>query len=175
MEWFRHPRFHSITELLAADDAGSLSVAEFDDSLWLIVSALIDSPSDCADVPDPVVDYYASRLIQWDVENGGFAQAAFNYLEWFDSAARGYERIGLPKCAELIRRAQILADSDARRFRALRRAFAPIDDVFRAFRDSKLAPLDARIHEVGWDATSLRVTFVRAHLDAFRALDRPPP
>ena len=49
--------------------------------------------------------YFATRLVEWDVCNGGFAQAAMNYLGVFEHAAAGFELLGKPAIVVLIREA----------------------------------------------------------------------
>ena len=83
------PAFESIGALMRADETGTLEDEEFDRNLWLLVSRVVRVFDNYDEFPRPVVDYYASCRMEWDVGNGGFAQAAYNMPEWFEAAASG--------------------------------------------------------------------------------------
>jgi hypothetical protein len=169
----RKSSFECLDSLLLADAASPLEEADFDDQLWLFLCQRITTPADCATWPEPVGTYFASRLLEWDVANGGFAQAAFNIPEWFDAAAMAYDRLGLPDAAALIRRAIPIVEGERTQRRALKRARATIAKVFQSFRESSLAELDWELDAVGWWATAARVAYARRHRTAFLAIDRP--
>jgi hypothetical protein len=103
---FRPPPFDSISALMEADAAGSLSDEDFDRHLaWFLGHVLPRTPADCLTIAEPVLVYWATRLVEFNVFNGGFAQAAYNVPEWFDLAAFGYDQLGRPIAAERIRQA----------------------------------------------------------------------
>jgi hypothetical protein len=172
---FRPPPFESISELMQADAAGSLADKDFDRHLGWFVGRILHSPADCAAVPQPVVTYWATRLMQFDVWNGGFAQAAYNIPEWFDLAAKGYERLGRPASAERIRRAAEMSQSEQETVSWLRRRRAQIRAVFKHFKHSSLRNLAEDLDEIGWDITEERIKLAREHREAFAQLDRLMP
>jgi hypothetical protein len=168
---FTPPPFESITALMKADAAGSLSDEELDRYLnWFLVRILQD-PVDCAGVPEPVVTYWATGMIQADVLNGGFAQAAYNIPEWFGLAAEGYSRLDRPAAAERIRQAAQLSQRELQTVSWLRRRGAQIGAIFRHFQQSSLKALDRNLYEIGWDVTEQRRQLVRENRDAFAQLD----
>jgi hypothetical protein len=159
--------FASIAELMDAYEGGEIRDEQFDDDLWLMVLPFIAAPSDRERYGDPVLAYFGSRLMQWEVGNGGFAQAAYNYPEWFETAAWGYDAIGVPRAAALIREAMPLLSEEGREttFNA-----DEIGELFEQFAESKLAQLDGRLDECGWWATQARLRYVRQNSAAFRAI-----
>jgi Domain of unknown function (DUF4375) len=171
----RPPPFETLGALLDADESGRLSDEEFDDCLWLLVCRHVGSIEDAAGLPSRVVNYYASRRVEWDVGNGGFAQAAYNMYEWFPAAAEGYTALGLPEAAALIKRAYDLAQAERRVIGKLKRRRAGISSIFKSFRESSLAELDnqlvSHLNAVGWEALTPRLTYARLHRDAFRSLE----
>jgi hypothetical protein len=160
------PPYPNTTELLAADERGEVSVELLDDVLWYFMTAR-DGPYEQPNkFPEPVRNYVASRLMEWEVGNGGFSQAAYNIPEWFDAAAKGYEAIGLSEAAQRIRQAKTLMESNTEEF--TRGPDATIEKVFSEFADSDLAALDDGLDEIGWWAIEKRVAYVRAHRSAFK-------
>ena len=98
----------TISELMQLDESGAVGDRAFDDQLWLILFDLVCSPDELIKLPEPVWVYLASRLIEWEVGNGGFPQAAFNIPEWFPLAKAAYRKLGLERAGDLIQRAEEL-------------------------------------------------------------------
>jgi len=109
--------FTNIDALLDQDEASPLERGTFDDALWVLLSGRITDPSQLDSYPHPVGVYLASRWLQWEVGNGGFAQAAYNIPEWFEMAAIGYAALGKPKAVALIKEAlrMLSSERDTRR------------------------------------------------------------
>lgn len=161
----RGPRFADLTlaEAFDAFGRGEVTEAWMDDKLWLSLCEVMPGADDVSGVPAPVLNTYASRLIQWDVGNGGFAQAAYNYRDWFPAAAAGYRALGLDAAADLIGEGSaILARLPDDAFDA-----DEIGDLFEQFAESALARLDARCDEVGWWADGPRLAYAVLHRAAF--------
>lgn len=160
---------------MRADQAGTLSDEEFDRNLWLLVCRVIQVMDDHGNLPLPVIHYYASRRMEWDVGNGGFAQAAYNMPEWFEAAARGYDAIGRADAAAHIRRALAIAKGESGVVAKLKRRGAGIGAIFKSFRDSTLSKLDAdlpdTLEKIGWWAMTDRIAYVRQNRPAFLSLD----
>ena len=160
----RH-KFVSVAALLDADERGELDASTFDDELWLLLIERISTPEDAGRFAKPVLLYYASRFVQWEVGNGGFAQAAYNIPQWFELAALGYAEFGLHGFAALIREAMTLLPTENRNatFDA-----KEIGELFERFSESKLALLDDRLDGTGWEADERRLRYVRENRQAFR-------
>jgi hypothetical protein len=156
----------TLKELMEADAKGEVSDEDFDTWLWLILCERIASVQDLAKWPEPVQTYFASRNLQWEVGNGGFAQAAMNIPEWFQEAAKGYERLGKPRCAALIQDAMRILESERSRLTA---AGATLEKAFEYFDDSPFDSIDDRLDEVGWWSDKDRIDYVRNHRAAFDA------
>ena len=164
---FEPPPYSSIAELMTADTAGRVSDEDLNRHLSWFLAYIIRSPADCETLAEPVVTYFATHIMQHDVWNGGFAQAVFNIPEWFDLAARGYERLRRPQAVERIRKAAAMSVSEADSVRWLKRRRAEIRAIFDRFSTSSLRALDAGLDEIGWDATSDRIALARRHREAF--------
>jgi len=160
------PAYPTLRELLSADSRGEVTIETLDDLLWYFLTGT-DGPHDNpAGHPAPVVHYFASKLMEFEVGNGGFAQAAYNIPEWFDMAADGYDAIGAPACAGRVRQAKNLVEQENKRFS--RGPDATIGQVFSEFAESELGKFDEGLDEIGWwDVDKKRIAYVRAHRDAF--------
>ena len=158
-------RFASIAALIDADENGQLDDSTFDDELWSLLVERISTPQEATLFARPVQLYYASRFLQWEVGNGGFAQAAYNIPEWFDLAAAGYDELGLGSFAALIREATSLVPTEVASFDATQ-----IGELFAQFAESGLASLDRRLGEIVWEADVRRIQYVRENRVAFRAV-----
>jgi Domain of unknown function (DUF4375) len=171
-ELFRPPPFDCISALMEADAAGSLSDEDFARHLgWFLGRVLPHSPADCLSIPEPVMVYWSTGLMEYNVFNGGFAQAAYNIPEWFEVAAIGYERLGRPIAADRIRQAAKLSLKEQATVSWLKRRRAEIRAIFNHFRQSTLRDLDKDLYEIGWDITQARIELARANREAFASLD----
>jgi Domain of unknown function (DUF4375) len=157
----------SIESVLDRDQRGEYASWEnFDDALWGVVSGYGDI-SRIGELPEPVRVYFATRLVEWDVGNGGFAQAAMNYLGVFENAATGFESLGKPDIAALIRAAAKVAESEQANIDEARAG--GIEGAFEYFGEGDaFDEFDERLNEVGWfENGEARLSYVRAHRDEF--------
>ena len=163
------PTFGTGADLMEADERGELSDADFDDALWLLLCERgVEIPADLDKFDEAVRVFYASRYMEWEVGNGGFAQAAYNIPDWFASAAWAYRQLGLEQAASLINRAEaLLNEGEARgqKFDAV-----DIGELFQQFAESELAKLNDLLDSAGWWANDRRLAYVRANRGAFKAL-----
>jgi hypothetical protein len=160
----------SFREIIERDQRGEYSGWEdFDDLLWSALCHAVDSPQTVIKLPEPVWVYYATRLLEGEVGNGGFAQAAMNIPEWFGLAARGNEILGKPELAAFIRGAGKLAWSEAKCLRKARDG--GLEDAFAYFREGNFEKFDRRLDEIGWWCDEERIAYVRANREAFIGLD----
>lgn len=153
----------SLDDLLEQDARDELE-KDFDTALWGLMCDRVSSLQDLYRWPEPVRVYYASRLLEWEVLNGGFAQAAMNIPEWFEEAAKGYSALGKTQCAELIRRA---AETAAREFSRMQAAKGTIETAFAYFDEGVFDEFDAQLDALGWWAEEERIDYVRRNRDAF--------
>ena len=163
--------FTTVDALFDQDEASPLEWNTFDDELWSLLCGKMTDPSEFDNCPRPVSVYMATRWLQWEVGNGGFAQAAYNGPEWFEMAAIGYADLGKPKAAALIREAlQMLSNERDTLMRKGLIDFALLDEVFRHFSESDMEALDSRIPDDEWWIDEQRVAYVRKNRDAFRGI-----
>lgn len=120
---------------------------EFDDSLWRLACEAVAADPEFKTLPEPLVVYYATRYLEWEVGNGGFAQAAMNIPQLFEVAARGHEILGKPELAAFIREAAILAKSESQRIAEAR---GTLEDAFAYFREGVFDDFDNRLDQIGW-------------------------
>ncbi|MEW6213557.1 MAG: DUF4375 domain-containing protein [Acidobacteriota bacterium] len=156
----------SIREFIDRDAREPMDNAQFDDALWLALCERVSDPESLGALPHEVGVYYATRLVEWDVGNGGFAQATMNYPEWFDLAAAGFEELGKPAVASLIREAKALVSLEAENMAKAREG--GLEGVFDYFKENAFDSLNERIEEVDFWSDDTRVAYVRQHRDAFR-------
>jgi len=164
-------QFTTIDALLDHDEASPLEWSTFDDELWMLLSDRFVDPVELENFPHAVAVYLASRWLECEVGNGGFAQAAYNIPQWFEMAAIGYAALGKPKAVALIVEAlRMLSDErDALERKGLLKA-STIHDVFRHFSESDMAALDSRIPEDEWWIDEERVAYVRKNRIDFRGI-----
>jgi hypothetical protein len=169
---FQPPPFESIGALMTADAAGSLSDDEFVRHLgWFLGRLPPHTAADCHGLPGPILVYWATGLMEYNVLNGGFAQAAYNIPDWFELAASGYERLGRPRAAERIRQAAELALTERASVSWLKRRRAEIRAIFGHFGQSALKKLDGDLDEIGWNVRTARIQLARSHRAEFAGLD----
>lgn len=152
--------------ILEQDERTPLRDDDLDDELWLALCERISTPTDTEQFQPPVGFYYASRLLQWDVCNGGFAQAACNVPEWFELAAAGYNSLGKKQTAEIIREVKDLLPGNHEAVRQLRAGEIGWEDyfgehAFAIYDELVLASND-------WMIDRERIAYVRANRDAFK-------
>lgn len=162
----------SIESVLDRDQRGEYAEwTDFDDALWGAVASRVDINA-LGDLPAPVRVYFTTRLIEWDVGNGGFAQAAMNYLGAFKHAAEGFDALGIPAIAGLIRAAEQVARSEQADIDEAREG--GIEAAFEYFAESHaFDEFDERLDEIGWfDQGEVRLDYVRAHRESFIDFER---
>jgi hypothetical protein len=145
-------KFPSVRALLDDDMASPMDWPDLDDELWFLILGFQLAPSHRANLPIEVLYYYGSRLVQWEVGNGGFLLAASGVSEWFPIAAEAYDALGYPAFSRLIRQAAKLP---------------PVEDDSGAAGQSFEA-LDAQLAEVEWEVDEQRIAYVRLHRDKFK-------
>ncbi len=133
------------------------------DALWVAACGLkIPVPTDGQ--IDPVTVYFATNVLELQVSNGGFAQAAMNVPEWFETAARSYELLDRPKLAAFVREAAEVERLERKRIDAARAG--GLEDAFAYFREETFHTFDDRLEEVGWwENDELRLAYVRTQLN----------
>lgn len=132
---------------------GSLPVAEFDDALWTFLCDRVnDREPTFGLLPITVQYYFASRYVEWEVGNGGFAQAAFNIPHLFELARLGYLALDLGAAASLIAEAQSLIAQGHAQFSDPEEA--EIGELFEEFAESALSKLNDRTSEAGGPRTA---------------------
>lgn len=160
----------TLKTLLDEDDKEQMDPEELDSELWDLLSERITSIEEAKNYPRPAVLYVASRSLQWDVGNGGFAQAAYNIPEWFPLAAEGYQELGKVSSAQLIRDAIKLLPAETTELERKGLFSATIKHVFKHFKSSQISRLDSKIVEADWYIDVERVAYVRQHRDTFRSI-----
>ncbi|MDA9865414.1 DMP19 family protein [bacterium] len=154
--------FNDLDDAFLAFDKGDVDRDMLDDALHTVLSHHIWDAPTLLKAPRPVANFHAARTIEFDVGNGGFAQAAYNNPDFFDFAAEGYRAFGLMDAAKLIDKAATMLPRERRFFSATK-----IGELFEQFQESKLSKLDANLDRVGWWAIEQRISYALTHRDAF--------
>lgn len=159
------PRTISLSDAFDAYLAGAMNIDAFDTELWFAVLDMLDKKKDRVDLlPVSVQFFYSSRYLEWEVANGGFAQAAFNIPQLFPLAREGYSVLGLTKAVKMIARAEkYIAEGEAE-FKTP--CGGDIGELFEEFLDSKLSKLKVRQDSEFW-ATEQRVAYAVKNRNAF--------
>ena len=142
---------------------------ELDDSLWLSLTDRIGDPASLAGLPEPVGVYFATRLVEWDVLNGGVAQVLINNVEWLPRALDGYRVLQLEAPTGFFAEVVTLAERNVSTIAAAREG--DVVEEFMALAESpEIAALDARLEQSADELScdGARVAYVRANRGAFR-------
>ena len=136
----------SPAEVMALDEAGELDDDALDDGLWMALLGAGVSDETLASYPAGVRMFYATRLVEWEIGNGGFSQALENARQCLEEAIAGYEMLGDHESMELLQRA--------------------------IERSKALEALDAELDGPPWGGVpwgdARRLAYVRGHRDEFR-------
>jgi Domain of unknown function (DUF4375) len=151
---------------LTVEDIASLPDAELDDWLWMRLCGVVDADSvaSVGALPEPQRAYYATRLFEWEVMNGGLHQYFFNHPEpeLLDLVLDGYRLLDLDDQATVVREVVApLAEREAELRDSLRDG--TIETFMASYVESALPDFDDRIE--AHDAK--RIRFVRSQPDAF--------
>jgi Domain of unknown function (DUF4375) len=150
---------------LRIEDIVSFPDAELDDWLWTRLCDVVDaSAASIGSLPETQRAYFATRLFEWEVMNGGLHQYFFNHPEpeLLDLVLDGYRLLGLEHQATVVRELVApLAKREASWRDSLRDG--TIETFMESYVESALPEFDDRIEE--HDAERLR--FVRSRPYAF--------
>jgi len=137
-----------------------------------IASALYERHEQFPQWPESVRLFYACYDINFQVGNGGFAQAAYNVPELLPVAQRAFERFGRKQAADLCRRAVSMLPAELREHLAKGLRDGPsIGEVFGHFRESDMAELDSNLPEEFWADDALQ-DLVQQYRKEFESVDR---
>ena len=139
-----------VSDVIATDEAAPMSDADFDDALWLALLGRISTAEDLRGFSPGVRMYFATRMVEWEIGNGGFGQVFENGIDdYFEEAMAGYRMLDDEASVGLILRAQ-----------------GPQDD------EPALDALDQELDGSPWNGVpwsdELRVQYARSHRDEFR-------
>jgi hypothetical protein len=133
----------------------------FDDALWTLTCRAVKVDPKFQSIPEPLMVYYVTRYLTWEIGNGGFAQAAMNVPHLFEPAALGYETLGRPDLSAFIREVSVVVKSEADR---IKEAAITGDDTFAYFREGTFARFDEQTKQNGWyDTDGVRLEYVKTH------------
>jgi hypothetical protein len=137
-----------------------------------IASALYERHEQFPRWPESVRLFYACYDINYQVGNGGFAQAAFNVPELLPVAQKAFEEFGRKQAADLCRRAMSMLPAELREHLAKGLKDGPsLGDVFDHFSESEMAKLDENLPAEFWADDALQ-ELVQQHRQDFESVDR---
>jgi hypothetical protein len=139
-----------------------------------IASALYERYEDLppiSDWPKAVRFFYACYDLNYQVGNGGFAQAAYNVPELFQIAAEAFEYFGHQEAAQLCRTAISMLPSELAEHLDKGLTEAPdLQDLFDHFDESAMQTLDDQTPDNFWVDARLQ-QLVEENRDDFLAMD----
>ncbi len=137
-----------------------------------IADALYERHQQFAEWPESVQLFYATYDINYQVVNGGFAQAAYNVPQLLPIAQKAFERFGREQAAERCERAVLMLSAEIRDHLAKGLRNRPsLDDVFEHFNESEMAQLDENLPREFWADDALRQLVLQHQID-FESVDR---
>jgi len=137
-----------------------------------IASALYERHHQFPQWPESVQHFYACYDINYQVGNGGFAQAAYNVPELLPLAQKAFERFGRRQAAHLCERAVTMLPAELREHLSKGLQGSPtLEDVFEHFDDSEMAQLDENLPQEFWADDALQ-QLVQEHRSDFESVDR---
>lgn len=137
-----------------------------------VASALYERHEQFSRWPESVQFFYACYDINYQVGNGGFAQAAYNIPQLLPVAKRAFEQFGREKAADLCLRAVAMLPAELQAQLAKGLKDRPsLDEVFKHFDESKMAVLDQDLPEEFWADDALQ-RLVERNRTAFESIDQ---
>jgi hypothetical protein len=118
-----------------------------------------------------VRQFYALYDFNFQVGNGGFAQAAYNVPYLFPIVLNTFENLGLEDAAAICRKALAMLPGEIKS--QIEKGIIDTDsleDVFEHFDDSELAELDEAIPDEFWADDKLQ-QLAQENQDAFLSID----
>lgn len=143
-----------------------------------IASALYERYDDMppmSDWPQSVLYFYACYDLNFQVGNGGWAQAAYNVPELFPIAEQAFQDFGLSQAAEHCRLAVSMLPAELAE--QLRKGVTDTDDlqdVFDHFDDSAMEQLDEQTPDEFWADDRLQ-QLVEENREDFLSVDSMAP
>ena len=123
-------------------------------------------------LPDAVRYFFACYDLNFQVGNGGFAQAAYNVPELFPIAMDVFRHFGCPQAAKICEQAIDLLPAElAEQIRKGLDVTESIEEVFEHFNDSEMNQLDDNIPDEFWADQKLH-QLVENHRDDFLQMDQ---
>jgi hypothetical protein len=139
-----------------------------------IASALYERHESFPHWPEPVRWFYACYDINYQVGNGGFAQAAYNVPHLLPVAQKAFEHFGSHQAADLCRRAIEKLPAELAAYHAKGLADGPtLEEVFAHFDESTMAELDQNLPDEFWADDKLQ-KLVEQNRAAFESVDSKP-
>ena len=131
-----------------------------------VASALYERHKKFAQWPESVQLFYACYDINYQVGNGGFAQAAYNVPELLPIAQKAFERFGRKRAADLCRRAVEMLPAELRvHLEKGLRDRQSIEEIFEHFDESEMTRLDKNLHKEFWADDALQELVQRNRKD----------
>ena len=161
----------SMRDVIERDKNGEFTRWEdFDDAVWGVLCNIVDfdAPDSIVALPEPVWVYFTTRLLEWEVGNGGFAQAAMNIPDWFELAAKGNEIFGKPHLAAFIRSVAEFSIAERKQIDTAREG--GLESAFAYFREGTFSQFDEQLDQIGWWCDEERVEYVCTHREQFASL-----
>jgi hypothetical protein len=144
---------------------------ELDDSVWLDLADRIGRLDEGSfdRLAAPVRAFYATRVFEWQVGNGGLYQFFLNYdhLPWFITAVLdGYTALGLEDQRQVLEREvlPVAGTSDEQQLRDSERRSPSLG--WRSVPPGERSRLNALDHRIG-EHTAIRLAMVRSRADLF--------
>lgn len=162
---------HSLVKILAGHVDAPYD-AERRGFIERIASALYERHEQFPQWPETVQLFYACYDINFQVSNGGFAQAAYNVPELLPIAQKAFERFGRIQAADLCARAVSMLPAELREHLTKGLRDRPtIDGVFSHFSESEMAQLDENLPGEFWADDALQ-DLVQQHRKEFESIDQ---
>jgi hypothetical protein len=156
---------------ILADHADAPYDPEHREFIEKIASALYERHEDFSRWPESVRFFYACYDLNYQVGNGGFAQAAYNVPQLIPVAQKAFEHFGRLKAAALCQEAVSMLPAELAEH--LTKGFTgseSLQDVFDHFSESRMAELDKRVPEEFWVDDKLQELVQESRAD-FESID----
>jgi hypothetical protein len=136
-----------------------------------VATALYERHEEFSRWPQSVRFFFACYDLNFQVGNGGFAQAAYNVPQLIPVALKAFEHFGHTKAASLCQEAISLLPAELAEHQA--KGFTgseSLQDVFDHFKESVMAALDKRVPEEFWVDDKLQ-ELVQQNRKDFESID----
>ncbi|WP_395738196.1 hypothetical protein [Prosthecobacter sp.] len=166
------PLFETFQDLFDEDAESPMEPWTISEQLMALLYERVNSKNDFDAWPEPPRFYYACLEMEYQVGNGGFAQAAYNVPHLFSVAIQGHEAVGNTYQTGILREASKHLPRERQMHADKGLLDSPdLQEVFDHFADSDFSTFDGVTSNAAWWSGEELHDYARKNRASFIQLD----